>query len=85
MLARLAAPLHVAFPGTPPAAGRPEDLQPCRTLAPGTETALKPLPTSPLFALALAFGMVSHDDAPTRHVACRTTDVMCGFLLLIVI
>ena len=38
--------------------------------------ALKPLPTSPLLALALAFGMVSHDDALARHVACRATDVM---------
>jgi len=39
MLARLAAPLHVAFPGTPPAAGLPEDLQPCRTLGSATISA----------------------------------------------
>ena len=57
-------------------AGLPGDLQPCRTLAPGAGTALKPLPTIALLALALAFGMVSHDDALARHVACRATDVM---------
>src|SRR5207244_282987 len=57
------------------AAGLRAELLEC-CLAPGTETALKPLPASPLLALALAFGMVSHDDALARHVACRATDVM---------